>query len=283
MENKINSHIELSGFKVPVKRSKEDAWLLLNQKIEQQAAAVPSRKVFHLNWIVGSAAAVAVFLLIMYMGMFNTGKYSPDFVSSLAKTDSVFLPDGSLVALNSNSKCKYHFNKFTGERNVVLNGEAYFNVKKGRKFLVEFEGGKVEVHGTSFNVVAYNDKYLQVDCTSGSVSFVAFEQTVSLKKGQGAKVFHNKVVGPYTIDTNKIMRRLDGIYYWDKISIEELVHLIGYRFGYEVDVAESVANKNFSGEIDLANLRNCLTIVAYAMDIRYSINENTQTIKVNAK
>lgn len=45
------------------------------------------------------------------------------------------------------------------ERRIRLEGEAYFEVTHNprRPFVVEFEGGEIQVLGTSFNVKAYRD------------------------------------------------------------------------------------------------------------------------------
>ncbi|MDA3928560.1 MAG: FecR family protein [Prolixibacteraceae bacterium] len=269
------------NFEVPARHSKEIAWEMLNQKLETKPSF--KSKVIKFNWVVGSLAAAAVFFAVMYLGMFNTGKYSPNVYSDIAKIETTYLPDSSKVILNSNSRYKYNFNKITGERNVVLNGEAFFDVEKGRKFTVDFHNNQVKVLGTSFNILAYNDQFMQIDCTSGLVEFTHNNITYSLSKGQSFKVFKQNITGPFSNDTERIRERLEGIYYWDKVSVDELLHLIGYRFGYSVSINEKIAKRNFSGKIDLANLRNGLTIVSYAMDLKYSIDENSKTIFINAK
>lgn len=270
------------NYKVPSKVSKDFAWDQINEKLLHSSQKVEKSSV-KINIIVGSLAAAAVFLVIFYLGMFNTGKYSPEIIAGLSETQLIYLPDSSTVTLNSNSKLKYHFNKFTGERGVVVNGEAYFNVKKGRKFIVDFDGGSVKVLGTEFNVVAYSNEFINVDCTVGKVQFKVNRTVVKLTEGQGVKVFKGVVTGPYFIDPALVKERKNGLYYWDKVSLDELIHLIGYKFGLKVIIDENTARRNFSGKIDLTNLNNCLNIVSYAMDLRYFIDSEAKTISVNAK
>ena len=69
----------------------------------------------------------------------------------------VLLPDGSRVWLNADSKLTYpeQFAKYN--RNVTLEGEAYFEVARNeaRPFIVQSGKQRVEVLGTSFDVTAY--------------------------------------------------------------------------------------------------------------------------------
>jgi len=69
------------------------------------------------------------------------------------------LPDGSTGFLNSKSELKYPVD-FKKSRDVYLTGEAFFNVVKNKKsrFRVTTPKLKVEVLGTSFNIMAYEDQ-----------------------------------------------------------------------------------------------------------------------------
>ncbi|HEX3009203.1 MAG TPA: FecR domain-containing protein, partial [Bacteroidales bacterium] len=85
------------------------------------------------------------------------------------------LPDGTKVWLNSRSKLTYasDFNQET--RDVVLEGEAYFNVAhdKSKPFHVKAKGVVIEVLGTIFNVSAYpEDEAVQTALISGRISMV---------------------------------------------------------------------------------------------------------------
>jgi ferric-dicitrate binding protein FerR (iron transport regulator) len=88
---------------------------------------------------------------------------------------SLTLPDGSEVMLNSGSEL--HHNRLFGytNRDIELNGEAYFDVQRSDiPFRVEANGSLTEVLGTSFNVRSWDsDPALQTSLTvtSGRVAF----------------------------------------------------------------------------------------------------------------
>ena len=85
----------------------------------------------------------------------------------------VLLPDGSRVWLNADSKLTYpeQFAKYN--RDVTLEGEAYFEIAKNKKspFQVFAENVKIQVTGTCFNVKAYpSDKVIKTTLDEGSIN-----------------------------------------------------------------------------------------------------------------
>jgi transmembrane sensor len=84
----------------------------------------------------------------------------------------VILPDGSKVFLNASSSLKYPVSFAAKERKVELKGEAYFEISHNKKspFRVIAKGQTVEVLGTHFNIMSYDDeKTVKTTLLSGSV------------------------------------------------------------------------------------------------------------------
>lgn len=88
------------------------------------------------------------------------------------RTHSV-LPDGSYVWLNSGSSVSYTANLATGgKREVILTGEAYFDVKHDSRHPFIVHAGKLQivVLGTAFNVKAYKeDAFIETTLIRGKV------------------------------------------------------------------------------------------------------------------
>ncbi|MFD2936715.1 FecR family protein [Spirosoma flavum] len=101
----------------------------------------------------------------------------------------VVLPDGSKVWLNAASSLKYPTKFRESERNVELNGEAYFEIahlKNSRKEAIPFQvrsvGQIVEVLGTHFNINSYSDESsIKTTLLEGKVKVVK-TQTISSSK-----------------------------------------------------------------------------------------------------
>lgn len=73
---------------------------------------------------------------------------------------NVTLPDGTNVWLNARTTIKYPISFNADQRQVILDGEAYFDVAKNKKipFVVHTDKCDVEVLGTKFNIDAYSDR-----------------------------------------------------------------------------------------------------------------------------
>lgn len=65
----------------------------------------------------------------------------------------VILPDGTKVWLNNSTTLKYPHEFSEKERNVYLEGEAYFEVTKNqhKPFIVQSDAMQIRVLGTTFN------------------------------------------------------------------------------------------------------------------------------------
>ncbi|MEO9892243.1 FecR domain-containing protein [Aurantibacter sp.] len=89
------------------------------------------------------------------------------------KKFEITLSDGTLVHMNSRSTLKYPVNFITGEeRQVFLQGEAYFEVAKDSltRFLVTTDEIEIEVLGTHFSVSSYDGAKPYALLAEGSVA-----------------------------------------------------------------------------------------------------------------
>lgn len=120
----------------------------------------PELKRFRRRQFFRIASAAAVLLMIGLFSWLWLGQEKLVVIhTAFAQQQTITLPDGSNVKLNSNSTLKYPASwQSDKDREVWLDGEAYFEVKKyeatGRKFSVITEDLTVEVLGTVFNVNA---------------------------------------------------------------------------------------------------------------------------------
>jgi transmembrane sensor len=281
---KINIGQFTDNYKVPSVVSKEDAWLLLKNKIEATQKPAAKKRTIKLNWTIASmAAAAAVVAFVVLFGLNEKEQYTPEIAANVAEIQPNWLPDSTTIQLNTNSTISNYYDKLTGERNVVVKGDALFEVIKGKKLTVLFDGGQVKVKGTAFYISAYSPDLLQVDCFAGSVEVTLDNQEFLLSKGKGVRMYKGRVTGPYACTENDIRDRLNGVFYWNRISLSEIADLIGYRFGYTTQIAPSLQNRNFSGKLDLNELQQGLTVISMAMNLEYHIDDDRKTITLDAE
>lgn len=229
---------------------------------------------------VGAAAAA---MLLAFLGLFHSGVFAPVTQTATAMQQTVWLPDSSMVVVNSLSRLKANYRLTDGKRQLDLEGEAYFRVKKGKAFQVDFPGGKLKVLGTEFNVIAYSPEDVRVDCASGKVQVELNHQLITLVKGQGVHLKGRELEGPYTIDRTEIENRIKGIYVWHEEPLDEIFAYLGNRFGYTVSLAPSLQKRNFSGTFTLNDLQQSLEVLSEAMQVNYSIDESLKRISIEAR
>lgn len=129
--------------------------------------------------IAGMAASL-ILILGLGLGVWFLQSRTPDtgytyIYSPRGQHTQVVLPDSTRVWLNSETSLRYPaaFNKKT--REVTIEGEAFFKVKKNPKvpFFVNTSDLKVKVYGTSFNVKAYpTDKVIETTLIEGKLSVI---------------------------------------------------------------------------------------------------------------
>ncbi|MBZ4192483.1 FecR family protein [Niabella beijingensis] len=133
---------------------------VLNKKLEHTNRAKRLNR-----WRPVGIAAAAIFLvgiglfgLFHYMG--SPGAMQVVSTKGQSKT-SLVLPDGSKVWINEKTVLRFSNDLGREQREVYLEGEAYFDIvkNKNKPFVVHTRNMDVRVLGTEFNVRAYGNEY----------------------------------------------------------------------------------------------------------------------------
>lgn len=153
----------------------------------------------------------------------------------------ITLPDGSKVWLNAASSIRYP-NHFTGsERKVEITGEAYFDVAKDASapFVVEAGNEDIQVLGTEFNVMSYDDEtYVKTTLVNGSVKVGVDYAARILKPGQQSLVGKNQSLQVKSdIDVDEVIAWKNGRFAFSEVSLETIMKQVS-RW-YDVDVSFS--------------------------------------------
>jgi ferric-dicitrate binding protein FerR (iron transport regulator) len=136
------------------------------------------------------AAAIAVLFMLSY---FYINSLDETVSTQYAQRETVVLPDASEVILNAGSEISYSKKKWDEQRNIELEGEAFFKVAKGKKFTVSTAAGTVTVLGTQFNV-EQRDGFFEVSCYEGLVSVNFRDEETQLPAGSSIVIFNGTIV-----------------------------------------------------------------------------------------
>ncbi|MDZ7660611.1 FecR family protein [Fodinibius sp.] len=193
-----------------------------------------------LNWRWIAAAAV----IIIAAGLsFLT--IPVQYSASYGELTTVTLPDESTVTLNSGSSITYNrlFN-FT-DREVSLEGEAYFEVKNGNlPFKVHTSNAIVKVLGTSFNIRSWQDSKVpetSVLLTEGSLAFYPTknpDESVILEPGQKSilKNFDGIPEQPFDVSKDKTLAWMNNQFAFENMPLIQIIREIERRFDLDIQV-----------------------------------------------
>jgi transmembrane sensor len=155
---------------------------------------------FSFKKIAIAASTIALLGIGWFLLKTNTGKkikantYSNELLAKPGKKMRLLLPDGTQIWLNSDSKINYN-KAFDGKtREVVLVGEAFFDVAKDktRPFIIHTKAMDVKVLGTAFNVKAYpEDKTTETTLIHGSVEVTLNERQEKIMLKPSEKLIVN--------------------------------------------------------------------------------------------
>lgn len=162
-----------------------------------------NRKKQMYNQLMRYAAFLVVPLLLTSLVLgylyFQKPELAEKYAEVTAATGSVIryeLPDHSVVWLNSGSTLRYPTVFRSDNRNVELNGEAYFEVEADneRPFYVNTRHGlTVYVYGTRFNVTAYeDDSNIETVLEKGKVNVISPDRKTIIQLAPGEQLLYNK-------------------------------------------------------------------------------------------
>lgn len=157
---------------------------------------------------------------------------------------SITLPDGSTVTLNSLSSVSYP-RKMKGKiREVVLEGEAFFNVVKNdrKTFIVKAQEIEVKVLGTQFNVLAYtDDDKIVTSLYEGSVT-VSSDSGELFQLQPGEQAIYDKYMKFIDIERFEENAKdwMDGSLYFDHKPLREIWKTLDREKNISFEVSDQV-------------------------------------------
>ncbi|GEP98786.1 FecR family protein [Chitinophaga cymbidii] len=196
----------------------------------------------------------------------NAGKYM------------VVLPDQTRVWLNANSSLRFP-SAFSGrERKVTLTGECYFEVAKNRHapFKVHVRNTVVEVLGTHFNVMAYeNEPSVNTTLLEGSVRVSNGRQSRVIVPGQQVASTEESLQLS-TADTEEVIAWKNGLFQFNSTDLASIMHQLERWYDVKVIYRNNLAGKRYTGLISRqTNLSQVLKMLELAGGIHFTIEGKT--------
>lgn len=238
------------------------------------------------------SVAAAVLLPVLFISVFwiniNSRVGNILFASSETVSESAVLgerkvvvfQDGTKVYLNAGSKLSYPSFWTLSDRDVKLEGEAFFQVEKNpkRPFVVDMNGVSLTVYGTRFNAKAYpQDDAVEVILFDGDVVFNAVGKDYDMEPSE--QLAYSRSTGNVEIislkSPNDQILWTENVIMFRNNTLREIAEVLSrwYNVKFEVE-DELLYSRTFTLKTDHQPLHVLLEEMEYVSDLHFELKEN---------
>jgi transmembrane sensor len=243
---------------------------------KEKASPEKGRRVFLSSWVkYGVAASVLLLAAWLFWPQSNSVKYN---LAAGERTEAI-LPDGSTFVLNAESVLTYNLDIWENTRTLNLEGEAFFEVKKGSKFTVNTPHGLVGVLGTKFNVRARNNT-LEVNCQSGKVVVSDQDGNVfgELIANEAIRISENETIESWKTSPAEKASWVDGIFSFKNVSLAVVLEELERQYKVNVEAKNVDAKIKISTSFQKGNLELSLKTILTPLGISYEKVDNQNIV-----
>jgi ferric-dicitrate binding protein FerR (iron transport regulator) len=267
------------------------------QKLYPTGAASPRTKLRLLpgRWIGYAAAAVVTAVLaltavITYRNLNTAGTMAATVPMQQTQTGkgqvkAVKLPDGSAVWLNAASRLQYPARFDGAQREVYLEGEAFFDIAQqaAQPFIVHSGNLNTTVLGTSFNIKAFAAlAQVQVTVVTGKVGVAAKGDSMQVVRPNEQVCYHTatgqfsrqEVVAAHAFAWCNKTIHLDGV------SFKELALTIKNTWGLSLQAGSNkLTQASYKTTFRMTDsIENVMKAVSRIANAKYSIRDSVITM-----
>ena len=193
------------------------------------------------------------------------------------------LSDGTVVTLNADSKIHYPDHFMGKDRQVSLEGEAFFEVAKDslKPFVVKTNGIDVRVLGTAFNLKAYPDEHQQTTLVRGAVEVVLDKQQVLLHPGEQVTCI-DKELRIEQVDVRPYIAWKNERFVFENEPLEGVLKKLERWYNITVFIQnQRLKQMRFTGNLPkYENINNVLNILALTTNIKFELNDRTLVVQL---
>lgn len=234
------------------------------------------------KYTIRKALKIAAILVVGLSIAFTAAQFifKPEVITQITakgEKKEIFLKDGSVIVLNSNSSITYP-EEFETTRNITLVGQAYFKVFRDvkRPFIVQTHDVKVRVLGTSFDINSYNHHNTKVSVISGKVEVSSpTGKKVQITKNQQADLIKNSDLQISTENSEDKIAWISNTIMLKNTKLSETVKIIENWYNVDITIEDQdLNNLTISGKFKDEKLENVLESIAYLKQLK--INYTTK-------
>ena len=215
--------------------------------------------------------------LLISFGLYQLYFLSNEVKTSFGSTKTIILKDDSKVTLNAKTKVLYS-NLFQFNRTLKLEGEAFFEVIKGRSFTVKTKLGEVKVLGTKFNVISFED-YFEVVCYEGKVKVTTNKKVTILTQGESIR-FYNAIYENWASYNLQKPTWIAGKTSFKNVPMKYVFTKFKSQYNVALEFPKNIESIKFTGSFTNANIEKALKSICIPLHLKYS-NSASRKIKIS--
>lgn len=220
---------------------------------------------------------VAAILAVCFSLFYYTTTLDTTITTDVAQKTTIELPDASSVTLNAKSLLGFNKKDWKKERDVNLEGEAFFNVAKGSSFNVITKSGTVTVYGTQFNV-KQRENYFEVICYEGLVGVSYNSQETKLKPGDSFLIINGKAIAKEKEKRTK-PSWLNNESTFKSLPFKTVISELEIQYGFSITLVNIDSAQLFTGSFTHNNLELALKSITLPLHLTYSKTNNAIILK----
>ena len=194
------------------------------------------------------------------------------------------LADGTMVWLNSSSQLIFP-TRFTGNtREVLVEGEVYFDVQhdESKPFIVRVNDVSVQVLGTKFCISAYpENEGVMTTLVQGAVQVMSGDNQVVLKPGYQAVVDpHAGTISQRAVELSLYTSWVRGIFEYENMELKDIVVQLARWYDVQFTFsAPEYKERRFTGVIrKYEDLNDVLDMIEKTTNVKFIIHGRNVTI-----
>jgi ferric-dicitrate binding protein FerR (iron transport regulator) len=200
----------------------------------------------------------------------------------------VGLPDGTLVWLNAGSTLRYPGTFAIQDRQVELDGEAYFEVTRNDALPFKVRAGELEteVLGTHFDIRAYSGAGVyRTALLDGKVRVIRGKDSLVLLPGQAAvHIAGANGLLLTTIKSEDVLAWKNNLFAFDRMPLPEIMQELVRWYDVRIQCGPGMDTLHMSGMISRASsLETTLKMLEFAGGLRYSIQGKTVQLELGRR
>ena len=236
------------------------------------AAGISEPKTFRLSTLWKAAASIVLIAGASLLAYNHFAAPATETHVACQEAIETTVETSTQISLNRNSRITCTDNRKNGTYNVMLEGEAYFDVEKNpdRTFLIDTKDVTITVRGTSFDVCEANGN-TTVTVTSGNVEVTnhADNKTIgNLTRGKQLVCHADGKMEVSEVDNfNCIAWKLRKLEFKDQ-TVEEIMQQLQSAYNIRYQFADdNVRAAKLTGTFEQQDIQSVFKVIEQALDI----------------